>query len=293
MIAALARDFRLIPIVLLATIALFVLKVSGLVFDGGYTLAQRMEKRTTDSLTVVAPESVPQYPKIVVADEASAAPAPKSKQPSKQPWAQEMFNFNSAAKDDITGSVGESKPTEPPLKTSSKAPEPTKVEAAGLSATLQPGHINSAGERAILESLKGRRQELDARSRELDMRENLLKAAEKRVEARVAELKEMEARLKGEMNSRDQEEEKRFKSIIAMYETMKPKDAARIFDRLDMKILVEVATHMNPRSMSEIMAQMSPESAEKLTVELAARANGNPKAPTPDALPKIEGKPSS
>jgi len=40
-----ARDFRLIPIVLLATICLFALKVSGLVFDGGYTLAERLQGR--------------------------------------------------------------------------------------------------------------------------------------------------------------------------------------------------------------------------------------------------------
>ncbi len=39
-----ARDFRLIPIVLLATICLFALKVSGLVFDGGYTLAERLQR---------------------------------------------------------------------------------------------------------------------------------------------------------------------------------------------------------------------------------------------------------
>ncbi len=38
-----ARDFRLIPVVLLATICLFALKVSGLVFDGGYTLAERLQ----------------------------------------------------------------------------------------------------------------------------------------------------------------------------------------------------------------------------------------------------------
>ncbi len=40
-----ARDFRLIPIVLLATVCLFALKVSGLVFDGGYTLAERLQNR--------------------------------------------------------------------------------------------------------------------------------------------------------------------------------------------------------------------------------------------------------
>ena len=60
-----------------------------------------------------------------------------------------------------------------------------------------------------------------------------------------------------------------------MYENMKPKDAAKIFDRLDIKILVEVASQIKPRRMSDILAQMSPEAAERLTVELANRANGD------------------
>jgi flagellar motility protein MotE (MotC chaperone) len=84
----------------------------------------------------------------------------------------------------------------------------------------------------------------------------------------------------------------RFKSIVSMYENMKSKDAARIFDRLDMKILVDVTTQINPRRMSEILGQMSPDAAERLTVELANRANSQPKAQSPDQLPKIEGKPS-
>ncbi|HZQ14613.1 MAG TPA: flagellar protein FlbB [Pseudolabrys sp.] len=282
-----ARDFRLLPIVLLATVSLFALKVSGLVFDGGYTLAQRLDNRNKPGLTIAAPESVPDYPKIVFADgRDGAAPA------GKRPWAQQMFNFNGPGRDDVTGSVGEQdKNAGPPLKTSDKPPDGTKVEVAGLSGKIEPGHINSSGERAILESLQGRREELEARNRELDMRENLLKAAEKRVEAKVAELKDVEARVKTEMGSRDEAEQKRFKTIVAMYENMKPKEAARIFDRLDLKILVQVATHMNPRTMSEILANMSPEAAEKLTVELANRGQSGSQ-PT-DKLPKIEGKPAS
>ena len=81
----------------------------------------------------------------------------------------------------------------PKLKVSSKPPKPPTIAAGGTSITITPGRIASAGERALMESLKGRRQELDERSRELDMRENLLKAAEKRVEAKIAELKTMEA----------------------------------------------------------------------------------------------------
>jgi flagellar motility protein MotE (MotC chaperone) len=155
---------------------------------------------------------------------------------------------------------------------------------------MEPGRINSPGERAILERLQDRRQELDSRNRELEMRESLLKAAEKRLDAKVNELKTMETRVSTATDSREKADAQRFKGIVSMYENMKPKDAARIFDRLDIKILVEVATTMNNRKMAEILAQMTPDAAERLTVELASRAGAQP-AQAPDQLPKIEGRP--
>lgn len=121
------------------------------------------------------------------------------------------------------------------------------------------------------------------------MRENLLKAAEKRVEARINELKDLEARINNVMQVRDDGEAARFKNVVTMYENMKAKEAARIFDRLDLKILVEVATQISPRRMSDILAQMAPESAQQLTVELAARSTSKDKQAD---LPKIEGKPN-
>jgi flagellar motility protein MotE (MotC chaperone) len=152
------------------------------------------------------------------------------------------------------------------------------------------GQIASAGERAILGRLQDRRKELDDRSHELEMRESLLKATEKRLDAKVAELKDLETRVNTAMGNRDKAEAERFKSIVAMYENMKSKDAARILERLDMKILVEVSTAIKPAKMSEILAQMPPEAAERLTTELARRADG--KSQSPDQLPKIESKPS-
>jgi flagellar motility protein MotE (MotC chaperone) len=289
-----ARDFRLIPVVLVATISLFALKVSGLVFDGGYTLAERMQNRYQTKLTANTGETVPDYPKIVVADGSQAAPSTAAAAPTKS-WAQEMFNFNESA-GDITGSIKEEeKPAGPPLKVSEKPPKEAKVQVASggpAAVSIQPGHIASPGERAVLARLQERRQELDARSREMDMRESLLKAAEKRVEGKVSELKEMEARVKSAIGARDEKETERFKSIVAMYENMKPKDAARIFDRLDLKILMDVSTRMNPRKMSEILAQMKPESAERLTVELANRASIGKGQVAADRLPKIEGSPN-
>jgi flagellar motility protein MotE (MotC chaperone) len=143
----------------------------------------------------------------------------------------------------------------------------------------------SPAERAVLERLQERRQELDRRARELDVREGLLTAAEQRIEARLLEIKEIEARINATMAKKDEAEAARIKGLVTMYENMRAKEAARIFDRLDLKILVDIANQMNPRRLSDIVAQMSSETAGRLTVELAARS-----PPTPD-LPKIEGRP--
>jgi flagellar motility protein MotE (MotC chaperone) len=286
-----ARDVRLIPIVLFATVSLLALKVSGLVFDGGYTLAERLQARYRGDLQITSRENVPDQPKIVLTEK-YAKPGTAG---SRQPWAQEMFGFKGGNATDVTGSVGasEEKPSDPALKVSDKPPDPTKLEVAGAAIPLEPGRIASPGERAVLERLQTRRQELDTRNRELEMRENLLKVAEKRLEAKVSELRNTESRVNTAMGTRDKVEAERFKSIVTMYENMKAKDAARIFDRLDMKILVDVSTQMNPRKMSEILGQMSPDAAERLTVELANRASAQPKTQSPDQLPKIEGKPTA
>ncbi len=303
------RDVRLIPIVLLATICLFVLKVSGIVFDGGYTLAERLQNRGQPELKVTTGEQIPAYPKIIREDQrgqtfAEAEPAAKPK-----PWAQEMFNFNGDSAD-ITGSVGEkdkkgedgkdgkeaAKPPEKVQKIDGMAvsdtpPGDTKVEVGGA-VVQDSSHIASAGERAVLERLQERRQELDDRNRSLDMRESLLKAAEKRINAKLAELRGMETQVDGAQASRLKSNAARFKDLVAMYENMKSKDAARIFDRLDLKILVDVSTQMKPAKMAEIMGLMTPESAERLTVELANRAGGNA-SPAADQLPKIQGRPTA
>jgi flagellar motility protein MotE (MotC chaperone) len=299
-----ARDFRLIPVVLLATVCLFALKVSGLVFDGGYTLAERLQNRVAKPVAeVTTADNVPAYPKITIAD-GSTVPDAMARSTAPRSWAQDMFNYNDANKGDVTGSTKKEEPKAdagghgapppaagPALKTSDKPPDAPKLDVGGTTYPLEPGKINSPGERAVLERLQDRRQELESRSRDLEMRENLLKATEKRLDAKVGELKDVEGRISTATGARDKAEADRFRSIVVMYENMKPKDAARIFDRLDIKILVEVATQMKPAKMSEILAAMTSESAERLTVELASRANASAR-PGLDQLPKIEGKQS-
>jgi flagellar motility protein MotE (MotC chaperone) len=176
------------------------------------------------------------------------------------------------------------KPKDPPVGV--KDPYSTVIP------TEQP-QVASAGERALLERLQKRREELDARARELDLRESMLKAAEKKLETEPAPGKPSAAKSGdggGQSQGRDDTENARFKSVVTIYETMKPKDAAKIFDRLDIKVLLDMASQIKPQRMSEIMAQMTPEAAERLTIELAAKS-GAERTLNPMNLPKIDGRP--
>lgn len=152
--------------------------------------------------------------------------------------------------------------------------------------------LPTGAERAILERLQQRREELDQRARELDIRESLIQGAEKRMDAKLAELKEIEARIKVESEQKDAAEAMQMKGLVSMYENMKPRDAAKIFNGLDSNVLMQVASAINPRQMADIMAQMSPDVAQHLTVELADKAQQVKDDGTSSDLPKIEGQPT-
>jgi flagellar motility protein MotE (MotC chaperone) len=206
----------------------------------------------------------------------------------KKSWAQENLNFPTGREDpDITGAThGEPKDAPKPAAPESK-PEgaPVKMDEA------QPQV--SASERAILERLQSRRQEIEARQREIDIRESLLKSAEKRIENKVEEMKAVESRISTTQAEQKAAEAQRMKGLVTMYEGMKPKDAARVFDRLEMGVLIEIASAIAPRKMSDILGLMSPEAAERLTVEMARRANGGTdQSASAGDLPKIDGKPT-
>lgn len=175
-----------------------------------------------------------------------------------------------------------------------EAPGVAPPEQPVLPDSLEIG--GSAAERAVLESLGKRRQNLQKQEGQLDLREKLLQATEERIGKRVEELKQLEARINTAVEQKKKQEENEIAGLVTMYENMKPKDAARIFDRLSLPILMKVVRQMKPRKMSAILAKMSPEAAERLTVAIASQSSGEPQpaqeqaqaqAPTSAILPKI------
>jgi flagellar motility protein MotE (MotC chaperone) len=160
---------------------------------------------------------------------------------------------------------------EPPAGAERAAPPaspPPRAEAAP--APRDPTDL-TRGEIELLENLSKRREALEARARELDMREKLLAAAEQRIETRIAELKKLEGQVQALIKRHDDEEEKNLRSLVKVYENMKPRDAARIFEQLDMQVLLGVVERMKEAKLAPVLAQMDPARAQRLTVDLATR----------------------
>jgi flagellar motility protein MotE (MotC chaperone) len=143
----------------------------------------------------------------------------------------------------------------------------------------------SAAEVDVLSSLSRRRAELDARARDLDMRANVLAATEKRVDDKIATLKQLETRMTALLGQRDTAQEAQVKALVKTYSSMKPKDAARIFDGLDDEVLIAVAQEMKSDALAPVLAAMSPAAAQKLTVKLASKLNLPEKADPPAPIP--------
>lgn len=123
----------------------------------------------------------------------------------------------------------------------------------------------------VLSSLAKRRSELDGRERDLDMRENLIAAAEKRVDSKIDNLKQLQSQIQALLVQRDSADQKQLDALVKTYSSMRPKDAARIFDNLNDEVLLAVAGQMKPDVLGAILAQMQPDAAQKLTVKLANR----------------------
>ncbi|OUR75695.1 hypothetical protein A9Q83_17000 [Alphaproteobacteria bacterium 46_93_T64] len=129
----------------------------------------------------------------------------------------------------------------------------------------------SESEIEVLQKLSVRREQLVSREKSLDLRDKLLEATEKRIDGKIAKLKQIEATIQDLLKEYDDQELRKLKSLVTIYEKMKAKDAARIFNSLDMKVLLDLTGLMKESKLAAILGKMDGARAKELTIELATR----------------------
>ena len=120
----------------------------------------------------------------------------------------------------------------------------------------------------LLQRLAERRDKLEKREQELNVREGLMQAAEVRIDNQISELKKLEKLISSRLQTFDEQQLRKLENLVKIYESMKPKDAAKIFEELEMDTLLEVAARMKSKKLAPVMAKMDPDKAREMTIEL-------------------------
>jgi flagellar motility protein MotE (MotC chaperone) len=154
----------------------------------------------------------------------------------------------------------------PALAAAAQAPPAAPAQPA---AQPEPPPPEAAAERAVLEALRARRTEIEGREQAAAQREVMLAAAERRLMARVEELTALQARLEALERDRAAREDAGLRGLVKLYEGMRPRDAAVIFDELDMPVLLSIVDRMREAKAAPVLGAMRPERARALTAELA------------------------
>ncbi len=205
----------------------------------------------------------------------SVASAPAGKERGMDDLAILLAEATALAQEPAAGTEPERRP--PPdagaaqATAAAAAAEPMAAEPVSCPTTI-PELEDVAAE------LVQRRAELSTRESRLSLREAALAAAEGELARRAEELDGLRAQFQEQLGQLAQQDDGRIAQLVKVYETMKPKQAAEVFDRLDLDLLTRVASRMREVKMAAVLAAMDPEKARRVTVELARRRGPAPTA---------------
>ncbi len=155
------------------------------------------------------------------------------------------------------------------------APTPAEGRRAQQGASM-PAPAGVFDEAQVVRELRAFREALVRRARLVEADRAAALALLERVGQRIDELdariQRLEA-LRGELQrlvgELDRQERERLQRLVRIYEGMKPKKAAAIFDRLEMDTLLPIAARMRPNRLALVLQAMNPERARELTRRLA------------------------
>ena len=123
----------------------------------------------------------------------------------------------------------------------------------GLSDT--PGQCETPEE--VLSALADEREAIENRKRELGARESEMALAREKLQNEKLALLELQSAIKDLLGKVDAAKTDDLQRLIEFYKNMKPADAARIMDDMDIETTIMVLGTMKPRVAAPILAKMS------------------------------------
>ncbi|HTH97319.1 MAG TPA: hypothetical protein VL574_07855 [Stellaceae bacterium] len=148
---------------------------------------------------------------------------------------------------------------------------PTSLNPTAMTPPDLTSDANCTTQNQVISDLAKRRTQLDQRSDELDRRGLLLKAVEQRIDGKIKGLQDLQTQIKSLLGQVDQQQQERLASLVHIYESMKPVDAAGILQQMDMPVLLQIMSRMRDLKAGPILAAMDPNKARAVTLALAEK----------------------
>jgi len=302
---------RLIPSVILAATVLLGLKVSDIFSVGSLALAQAPSPNqatgvpidlTSEANAAKAPSPMPAAAKLEdtsAAQQAAAPPTGPAQQAAAPPTATAPQQQAAAPQKQASAPQAPAQPTAdvakaaPPAEDARPGPQTAEASSSGAPSAAAPDAkpvmkdplLLSPAEIEVLQELSARRAQLDRRAGDLDQQQIVMQAAEKRIDEKIAKLEALQKGIQSTVDKQNAADDARTQSLVKIYETMKPADAAQILSQLDMPILLQMLSRMKEAKTAPILAAMDPTKAEAITTAMAKRQNPPSVPPAPAAPP--------
>lgn len=130
---------------------------------------------------------------------------------------------------------------------------------------------------ALAAALTEREKRASVLEASIDQRKAALDLAEQVIARRLAELEQAEAALRETLSVADKAAETDLTQLTEVYQAMKPKDAAILFDGMDPEFAAGFLGRMRPADAAAIMSGMTTEKAYAVSALLAGRNANVPK----------------
>jgi flagellar motility protein MotE (MotC chaperone) len=124
---------------------------------------------------------------------------------------------------------------------------------------------------ALAAALAERADEIDNRSIAVEDRMAALALAEEAITARLTELEASETQLRATLSLANGAAEQDLARLTAVYEAMKPKDAAALFEKMESDFAAGFLSRMRPEAAAQVLSGMRPESAYTVSALIAGR----------------------
>ncbi|MCE5334084.1 MAG: hypothetical protein LLG06_05800 [Desulfobacteraceae bacterium] len=148
-----------------------------------------------------------------------------------------------------------------------------KSESYALAQTDKPVKVKGLGGATgeSINVLQQREQELRKKEDLLKEKEERLAKLEKEIEQKVKDLLVLQKEMLTARNEKQETQNTKVRSLAKIYGTMKPKEAAKLLENLDDRLVMGIISTMTPDEAAAILALIEVKKAAKISEALSGK----------------------